>query len=159
MVAIRGTMPKGGKNEVEIAVCSIPALLAMKGYALNGRYKQKDAYDIYYCIRNYPGGPEALAEECKLILARASAEIGIERLAFRFIELERMPFPRRAFHELFWGMRLGESQYGGGVPRLARSNKTQIESVQTPHGAQEPVKDCLPVRRGVVHTEEFYIQC
>ena len=50
MVAIRGTMPKGGKNEVEIAVCSIPALLAMKGYALNGRYKQKDAYDIYYCI-------------------------------------------------------------------------------------------------------------
>ena len=33
---------------------SIPALLAMKGHAVNGRYKQKDAYDIYYCIRNYP---------------------------------------------------------------------------------------------------------
>ena len=27
-----------------------------KGHALAGRYKQKDAYDIYYCVRNYPGG-------------------------------------------------------------------------------------------------------
>lgn len=41
MVAISGAMPEGGKNTVEIAVCSIPALLAMKGYALNGRHKQK----------------------------------------------------------------------------------------------------------------------
>ncbi|WP_246672764.1 hypothetical protein [Mesorhizobium sp. B2-3-11] len=49
MVAITGPMPGGGTNRVEIAVCSIPALLAMKGHALNGRYKQKDAYDIYYC--------------------------------------------------------------------------------------------------------------
>ena len=24
-----------------------------------GRYKRKDAYDIYYCIRNYPGGPRS----------------------------------------------------------------------------------------------------
>ncbi|MEX5669207.1 hypothetical protein ABFV57_30530, partial [Pseudomonas neuropathica] len=44
MVAIEGPMPTGGKNRVEVAVCSIPALLAMKGYALNGRHKQKDAY-------------------------------------------------------------------------------------------------------------------
>jgi len=36
--------------KVEIAVCSIPALLAMKGYALLGRNKEKDAYDVYYCI-------------------------------------------------------------------------------------------------------------
>lgn len=56
MVAITGPMPGGGVNRVEIAVCSIPALLAMKGHAICGRYKQKDAYDIYYCVRNYPGG-------------------------------------------------------------------------------------------------------
>jgi Nucleotidyl transferase AbiEii toxin, Type IV TA system len=59
MVAITGPMPEGGTNQVEIAVCSIPALLAMKGHALNGRYKRKDAYDIYYCILNYPGADEA----------------------------------------------------------------------------------------------------
>jgi hypothetical protein len=33
-VAITGPMPAGGTNRVEIAVCSIPALLAMKGHAI-----------------------------------------------------------------------------------------------------------------------------
>jgi len=47
MVAIAGAMPNGRTNRVEVAVCSIPALLAMKGHAIAGRYKQKDAYDIY----------------------------------------------------------------------------------------------------------------
>ena len=61
MVAIAGSMPAGGKNSVQLAVCSIPALLAMKGHAIYGRHKAKDAYDIYYCVKNYPGGPDALA--------------------------------------------------------------------------------------------------
>ena len=88
MVAIEGPMPEGGTNRVEIAVCSIPALLAMKGHALNGRYKQKDAYDIYYCIRNYPGGPEALAEECQVILAEASGAAGYRFIDAKFMSVE-----------------------------------------------------------------------
>lgn len=84
MVAVSGPMPAGGTNRVEIAVCSIPALLAMKGHALAGRYKQKDAYDIYYCVRNYPGGIEALAEECRPLLAHASGERGYRFIADKF---------------------------------------------------------------------------
>jgi hypothetical protein len=68
MVAVRGAMPNGGTNQIEIAVCSIPALLAMKGYAVHNRLKQKDAYDIYYCIRNYPDGIDALAKDCLPLL-------------------------------------------------------------------------------------------
>lgn len=68
LVAVAGPTPDGGTNRMEIAVCSIPALLAMKGHALAGRYKQKDAYDIYYCVRNYPGGIEVLAQEYCLLL-------------------------------------------------------------------------------------------
>ena len=41
MVAIDGDMPEGGHNRVRIAVASIPALLAMKGYAIDGRLKRK----------------------------------------------------------------------------------------------------------------------
>lgn len=89
MVAISGDMPEGGgKNTVEIAVCSIPALLAMKGYALNGRHKQKDSYDIYYCIRNYEHGPEALAEACRPILAEVSGAVGYGYIAQKFDEIE-----------------------------------------------------------------------
>ena len=68
MVAVSGTMPGGGRNVVEVAVCSIPALIAMKGFALAGRHKQKDSYDIYYCIRNHEGGIPALAEACRPLL-------------------------------------------------------------------------------------------
>ena len=84
MVAISGPMPTGGNNRVEVAICSIPALLAMKGHAINGRYKQKDAYDIYYCIRNYPDGIEALAEVCRPLLMHATGERGYSYIAEKF---------------------------------------------------------------------------
>lgn len=84
MVAVSGSMPAGGTNRVEIAVCSIPALLAMKGHAIEGRHKQKDAYDIYYCVRNYPGGFEALAEACRPMLEKESGDAGYRLIAGKF---------------------------------------------------------------------------
>ena len=79
LVAIDGPMPGGGTNKVEVAVCSIPALLAMKGHALHGRLKQKDAYDIYYSIRNYAEGIEALAKACQPVL---KVEAGAKGFAY-----------------------------------------------------------------------------
>lgn len=84
LVAISGRMPDGGGNRVEIAVCTIPALLAMKGHALNGRHKQKDAYDIYYCVRNFPDGTEALAQACLPLLAHDSGALGFHHIAAKF---------------------------------------------------------------------------
>jgi len=84
MVVITGSMPTGGANQVEIAVCSIPAFLAMKGHALKRRFKQKDAYDIYYSILNYPDGAEALAEECRPLLGYPSGANGYAFIAEKF---------------------------------------------------------------------------
>ena len=84
MVAVEGTMPGGGTNRVLIAVASIPALLAMKGYALDGRNKPKDAYDIYFSIRNFPNGTDALVEACKPLLEEASAVEGYAKIAGSF---------------------------------------------------------------------------
>ncbi|MBV1777366.1 hypothetical protein KSF73_16720 [Burkholderiaceae bacterium DAT-1] len=84
LVAVAGPMPDGGTNRVEIAVCSIPALLAMKGHALAGRYKQKDAYDIYYCVRNYPEGIDVLAQECRPLLEHTSGKRGFQQIAVKF---------------------------------------------------------------------------
>ena len=69
LVAIDGDMPDGRRSRVQIAVASIPALLTMKGYAIANRLKQKDAYDIYYSIRNFPGGIEALVGATEPLLA------------------------------------------------------------------------------------------
>jgi len=84
MVAIDGEMPDGGTNTVRIAVASIPALLAMKGYAINNRLKRKDAYDIYYSIRNFPGGIQALAEATGPLMEVESAREGFTLLAGKF---------------------------------------------------------------------------
>jgi hypothetical protein len=81
MIELDGPMPEGGTNRVQIAVCSIPAFLAMKGYALDGRLKRKDSYDIYYCIRNYPGGIDPLIDACRLLLDDHRAMTG-----YRFID-------------------------------------------------------------------------
>ena len=88
LVAVRAQMPEGGMNTVEIVVCSIPALLAMKGFALQKRYKRKDAYDIYYCIRNYPGGIDALAEDCRPILELPSGAEGYRYINAKFDTIE-----------------------------------------------------------------------
>lgn len=84
LVAVEAMMPNGGHNRVELAVCSIPALLAMKGHALNGRLKQKDAYDVYYCIRNYPGGIPALAADCQPLLKHQNAVDGYTFINAKF---------------------------------------------------------------------------
>lgn len=88
LVAVEAMMPNGGHNRVELAVCSIPALLAMKGHALNGRLKQKDAYDVYYCIRNYPGGVAALAEDCRPLLKHRNAVDGYTFINAKFETLD-----------------------------------------------------------------------
>jgi hypothetical protein len=88
MTAIEGRMPNGGVNKVMIAVASIPALLAMKGHAIGGRDKPKDAYDIYFSIRNYPGGVPALVEACKPLLEEQSAVEGYARIAEKFRAFE-----------------------------------------------------------------------
>ena len=88
MVAIEGNMPGGGRNRVDIAVASIPALLAMKGYAIAKCLKPKDAYDIYYCIRNFPGGVDALVEATQPLLDVESARQGYRLISDKFRSVE-----------------------------------------------------------------------
>lgn len=97
---IEGTMPDGRRNEVELLVASIPAWLVMKGYALVGRNKMKDAYDIYFSIRNYDGGPVALAKACSELLQDHVAKTGYEHIASKFRSADDFgPMTVRAFLE------------------------------------------------------------
>ena len=84
LVAIDGDMPEGGVNRVQIAVASIPALLAMKGYAIANRLKQKDAYDIHYSIRNFPRGIDALVAATGPLLEFETARTGYLHISEKF---------------------------------------------------------------------------
>jgi predicted nucleotidyltransferase len=65
LVVITGKMIKGKTNQVQFRVASIADFLIMKSYALANRDKPKDAYDICFCVDNYPGGLEKLAANWK----------------------------------------------------------------------------------------------
>lgn len=81
---ISGTMPDGRPNSVTLRVASAPALLVMKGYAINGRDKHKDAYDIYFSVQNYGGGPQALAQACRPLLEDPVALTAFRHIAAKF---------------------------------------------------------------------------
>ena len=88
VMKFEGKMPDGRTNQVELLVATIPALLVMKGYALVGRDKKKDAYDVYFSARNFAGGPEALAAECAKLMEDAVARKGYEHIAGKFRHVE-----------------------------------------------------------------------
>ncbi len=61
---IEVTLPEDPNQGISVA--SLPAFLAMKAVALDRRSdlkKTKDAYDIIYCLRNFPGGVNAVVEQ------------------------------------------------------------------------------------------------
>jgi len=62
-VLVEGVLPDGGHNKVTAMLPTISAFLCIKAITLSERKKPKDAYDIYFCIDNYPGGYKALADE------------------------------------------------------------------------------------------------
>ena len=77
--------------EHSISVASIPAFFAMKAVALESREelkKTKDAYDIVYCLRNYEGGVEAIANEYREVLANPLVASGLALLAALFSTVE-----------------------------------------------------------------------
>lgn len=60
-VTITGHMISGDENRVTLRVAAIEDFLLMKAFALAGRDKSKDAYDICYCLEQSPEGIDALA--------------------------------------------------------------------------------------------------
>ena len=50
---VSGTLPGGGKDTTILRVASIVPFLVMKAMALAGRLMEKDAWDVYYCVRYY----------------------------------------------------------------------------------------------------------
>lgn len=83
-VRIEGELPNGAKDSVTVRVASIVPFLVMKGMALEDRLKEKDAWDIWYCLRNYPGGTDALADEFEPHLAHGLVREGLDKIARAF---------------------------------------------------------------------------
>jgi len=87
-VNLSGTLPTGAGNEVIVKIASIGPFLVMKGMALWERMKEKDAYDIYYCCRYYPGGLKAIVEAIRPLTGNKLAQEGLSKIKAKFVTVD-----------------------------------------------------------------------
>ena len=87
-ITLEGTLPGGARDSVTLRVASIVPFIVMKSMALDARLKEKDSWDIYYCIRNYPGGVEAVAKAFVPHVQHRLVKDGLQRLAKHFSSVD-----------------------------------------------------------------------
>jgi len=74
-VPIAGELAGCDRDSLTIRVTSIVPFLILKGMALEDRLKEKDSWDIYYSVINYPGRLDALVEVFKPYLNHGAGEL------------------------------------------------------------------------------------
>lgn len=89
-MTVTGELPGGGLDTVNIRIASVVPFLVMKGMALDERLKEKDAWDIYFCVLHYPGGIAALAEAFRPHLENGLIREGIEKIRKHFSSLNHI---------------------------------------------------------------------
>ena len=89
-VRIEGVRPDGSKDSTVLKVCSVVPFIVMKGMAMMSRDKEKDAYDIFFCVSNYPGGLDTLVKEIRPHLSHGLVREGLENIAGKFASPEHV---------------------------------------------------------------------
>jgi hypothetical protein len=87
-VILEGKLPEGGKDKVRFKIAGIVPFLVMKGMALYDRIKEKDAYDIWYCVNYYSGGTKNLVEAFKPHIKNNLVREGLRKIRSKFASVE-----------------------------------------------------------------------
>ena len=85
-VRIDGKTIFGENASREVWVCGPGAFVVLKALAFRGRGENKDAYDLYYLVRNYGGGVEDVVASLLPLLEDAEARQAIEVLRNDFLD-------------------------------------------------------------------------
>ena len=83
-VDIHGLLPGGAQDQAKVQVAAIVPFLVMKAIAMRERLKEKDPYDIHYCLRHYPGGLEAVAAQLRPLRSNKLVKEALAVLAEKF---------------------------------------------------------------------------
>ena len=93
-ITIRGITILGEKATRDIWVCGPGAFIVLKALAFDGRGENKDAYDLYYFIRNYGAGIDDVITHLLPLLESPDAQSALEILHRDFLDQESVG-PRR----------------------------------------------------------------
>ena len=87
-ISLSGNLPDGSHYSTVIKSAGIVALIVMKAHAMNIRKKSKDAYDIWFCLANYPGNIESVAEEFIPHIGKNSVKTALSLLSENFKSID-----------------------------------------------------------------------
>jgi hypothetical protein len=99
-VTLAGRTIAGETATRNIRVCGAGAFVALKALAFHIRGENKDAYDLFYLLRNYGRGVADVAAQLRPLLPDASAEKSLEYLRADFRDSDSTG-PRRAAQFLY----------------------------------------------------------
>jgi len=74
---VTGFLPEEGEATVEARIADLVGCLTMKGIAMKGRRKEKDAYDAYTLVKYFREGPTDAAGEFQVYLADSRVREGL----------------------------------------------------------------------------------
>jgi 2-polyprenyl-3-methyl-5-hydroxy-6-metoxy-1,4-benzoquinol methylase len=83
-ITLKGKTIVGEAAEREICVCGAGAFVVLKALAFHIRGENKDAYDLFYLLRNYGRGVSDVATELRPLLTDASAARAMDYLRTDF---------------------------------------------------------------------------
>ena len=85
-VRLAGTTIAGERASRHVNVCGPGAFIALKALAFRERGENKDAYDLYYMLRYYGTGIDAVADRLRPLLDDAAAQSALGVLREDFTE-------------------------------------------------------------------------
>jgi len=83
-VEISGELPGGAKDKAIIQIAGIVPFIVMKAMAMSDRLKQKDPYDIHYCLQYFPGGINKIVDAMRVLKGNKLVEEAVGILADKF---------------------------------------------------------------------------
>ena len=100
IVTLRGQTILGETAARDIRVCGAGAFVVLKALAFRIRGENKDAYDLFYLLRNYGRGVSDVAAQLRPLLPDASAAKALDYLRADFLDLDSVG-PRRVAEFLY----------------------------------------------------------
>jgi hypothetical protein len=87
-VELRDTLPGGGTAVRSIQVCGPGAFIVLKALAFDKRGRPKDAYDLFYVLRNHATGVEAIGRRIRDFGDRHDVREAVDVLRRDFVRVD-----------------------------------------------------------------------
>jgi len=86
--ALEKEMPDGAVTSIRFKISNVVPFITTKGMALWDRYKEKDAYDIWFILKYHKEGIDRLAELFKLHKSNKLILEGLQKIRSKFLKID-----------------------------------------------------------------------